>query len=73
MEDPTQIAEAFHNFFINIGKVLDNKIPTTTSNPTQFIPKHYNINIFLNPATDNEIENIIDNLKECATGWDNIP
>ena len=55
IEDPSLIAEAFNNFFINIGQVLDKKISTTTTHPTQFIPKNYTINIFLKPATEIEI------------------
>jgi hypothetical protein len=73
VENPSHIAEAFNNFFVNIGQVLDKNIPTTSSVPTQFIPKNYTINIFLNPTTDLEITKIISNLKDCATGWDKIP
>ena len=49
------------------------KIPKTLTKPTVFIPRNYNINLFLTPATTDEIGIIIDKLKECATGWDNIP
>ena len=29
VEDPTEIAESFNNVFVNIGQVLDKKIPST--------------------------------------------
>jgi hypothetical protein len=73
IENPNIIAESFNEFFINIGQVLDKKIPPSRTNPNQYIKKTYNINIFLSPATNDEIEKIIDNLRDCATGWDNIP
>jgi hypothetical protein len=73
IENTKDIAESFNKFFVNIGQVLDDKIPHTNAKPTQFIPKNYNINIFLNPATETEVSKIISNLKECATGWDNVP
>jgi hypothetical protein len=73
IENTSEIAEAFNNFFINIGNELDKKIPKTLTKPTAFIPRNYNINLFLDPATSDEIGIIIDKLKECATGWDCIP
>jgi hypothetical protein len=73
IDNLSHIAEAFNNFFINIGQVLDKNIPATPTVPTDFIPQNYIINIFLNPATDSEIDKIISNLKDCACGWDSIP
>jgi hypothetical protein len=73
IQDPSQIAESFNNSFVNIGQILDKKIPQTQTPPINFIPKNYTINIFLNPATDTEIKQIINNLKDCSCGWDNIP
>jgi hypothetical protein len=31
------------------------------------------VNLLLTPASTEEIGKIIDKLKDCATGWDNIP
>ena len=73
VDNPKLIANAFNDFFINIGQVLDRKIPRTQTNPNTFIPRRYSINIQLDPATEPEITKIIDNLRECATGWDDIP
>ena len=73
VEDPSLISEAFKNFFINIGNELDKKIPQTPTITTQYIPKRYNINIELKPTTESEIGKIIQKLKLCSTGWDNIP
>ena len=61
IDNPNNIAEAFNNFFVNIGQVLDKKIPITNTNPNHYIPKNYNINIYLNPATESEITKLIEN------------
>ena len=64
------ISETFNNFFTNIGPILDKKIPPATTHPLSFMQSNYTINIFLNPATEQEINKIIDKLKNCAVGWD---
>ena len=58
IENPKDIPESFNSFFVNIGQVLDDKIPHTNAKPTQFIPKNYYINIFLNPATETEVSKL---------------
>ena len=73
IEDDTKIAEAFNLFFANVGKNLDKNIPVGTKNPVSFLPKNYNVNIFLKPTDTQEICKIIDKLKICAVGWDEIP
>jgi hypothetical protein len=72
-EDPQLIANSFNNFFTNIGNTLDKKILRNNTNPISFIPKNYTVNLFLNPATETEVSKIIDNLKNCAVGWDLFP
>jgi hypothetical protein len=72
-EDPQLIANSFNNFFTNIGNTLDKKNSRNNIDPISFIPKNYTINLFLNPATEQEINKIIDNLKNCAVGWDLFP
>ena len=37
------------------------------------MPKNYIMNIFIHPTTDEEISTIIDSLKHCAVGWDELP
>ena len=72
-EDPRRIAETFNNFFTNIGPILDQKIPKNNLGPLHFIPGNYTVNIFLTPTSETEVNKIIDNLKNCAVGWDHLP
>ena len=72
-EDTNVIANHFNNFFVNIGPVLDNKIPTTNVDPLSYIKKNYPSNIFLLPCDEEKIRKVIDKLKNCVTGYDLIP
>jgi hypothetical protein len=72
-EDSQIISETFNNFFTNIGPILDKKIPQTATQPLSFMQSNYSINMFLNPTTEQEINKIIDKLKNCSVGWDNLP
>jgi exonuclease III len=73
VDDSQEIADNFCKFFTNIGPILDSKIPKTNIDPINFIPKNYTINLFLQPVTSIEIDKIVDNLKNCALGWDQFP
>ena len=70
---PDVIANAFNDYFTNVGPSLDAKIPVNNKDPNSFIKKNYTVNMFLTPCTPEEIEKKIENLKNCATGWDCIP
>jgi hypothetical protein len=72
-DNPKQIAEGFNNFFTHIGPILDQKIPKNNTSQLNSIPGNYAINLTLQPATVTEIDRIIDNLKNCAVGWDLLP
>ena len=58
---------------MNIGPNLYKKIPNNITNPTDYIPNTYTVNMYLNPTDPDEMSKIIDRLKDCASGWDCIP
>ena len=72
-DDSNEIANSFNEYFTNIGPTLDRKIPTTRTNPIQYIKQKCTYNIFLAPCTEHEINKTIDNLKTCSSGYDNLP
>jgi arsenate reductase-like glutaredoxin family protein len=74
IDDPMVIANKFNNFFVNVGLDLAKKISPGNKSPIDFLEGNYINSIFLNPTTDEEIEDIIDNMKNSkSTGLDNIP
>ena len=70
--DPAVIANAFNNYFVNIGPNLSSKIPEKGTQYRKYMPKGNEFSLFLLPATDNEVKNIIKQLKDGASGRDGI-
>ena len=70
--DPKAIADGFNNYFVNIGPTLASKIPNSNLSHRRFLPENLNFSLFLEPANEMEIKNIIGLLKEGAPGQDDI-
>ena len=70
--DPVVIADAFNNYFVNIGPNLSSKIPEKGTQYRKYMPKGNEYSLFLLPATDKEVTNIIKQLKDGASGRDGI-
>ena len=69
INDPIEVANEFNSHYVNIT----NKLNLSNVAPDVTIKKA-NQNMFLFPTDENEISNIIKNLKnKKSTGWDNIP
>ena len=74
INNPLSIAEKFNNFFTNVGPELAKKIVPSSQHPTDFLRGDYCNSMFLEPTTEEEIIDIITNLKNSSsTGQDNIP
>jgi hypothetical protein len=71
-EDANAIASHFNSFFVNIGPILDAKIPKNNINLISY-NKKFPSNMFLSLCDPDEIGKVIDRLKNCATGYDLIP
>ena len=70
--DPAVIANAFNNFFVNIGPTLSSKIPEQGLEYRKYMPQGNEYSLFLLPTTDQEVNNIIKQLKDGAPGKDGI-
>jgi hypothetical protein len=70
--DNGSIAEAFNEFFINIGPNLSKKIPETNVNPLSYIPVKNQHSIFLEPVIKEEVHKIVHNMKQCSPGYDGV-
>ena len=74
INDSRSIALKFNEFFGSMAKEIDKKIPKSKRTYTDYL-KNINLNsLLLNPATESEIEKIINMFsKEKAVGPNSIP
>ena len=72
VDDKRKICESFNDFYINIGPKVSADIPIHNKSPTSYINNHISDTIYLEPVTENEVENIIINLKNSSPGWDDF-
>ena len=70
--NPAVIANAFNNFFVNIGPTLSSKIPEQGLEYRKYMPQGNEYSLFLLPTTYQEVNNIIKQLKDGAPGKDGI-
>ena len=61
-KDLKSIANVFNNFFVKIGKHIDNDIPYCGTSPKRFLKNCVCISLYLEPVTDSEIISIIESL-----------
>ena len=74
IDDPKEIANAFNDFYVNIGSSLAKNIPKIDIKPTSYIrpEQHVVSSFFFAPITRSEVENVICDLKVAAAGYDSI-
>ena len=71
-DEPSDIAEQFNRFFVNIAENLSRELPTTNESPyTHIKTNEFNISSF-NPITPDEISQIICSLKITKQNIDHI-
>ena len=72
--DPKQIANAFNNFFVNVGRNTGKSIPTSSKNPTTYLKNRIPLDFIIAHTTEDEILKIILSLDESkSTGPSSIP
>ena len=59
LNDPKSMADAFNNFFANIGNNLTKNIPSVNKSPFQYLTAPSHDSFFLFPTTTVEIDNEI--------------
>ena len=70
--DPTGVANQFNNYFCSIADDIAAELPTVTGMPVSYIHQ-INNSFFLSPVTIDEIDIIINSLKNTNTGLNSIP
>ena len=70
--DKQMISEKFNDFFVGIGPSLANKIQPQNIAPEQYLGDRILQSIYLSPVTESEILKIIKDMKNAASGYDDI-
>ena len=74
IENPSTITDKFNDYFANVGLELANKIAPSNRKALEFLKGDYRQSIFLEPTTEQEISDIISNLKNTnSAGHDGLP
>ena len=63
ISDPMKMANIFNNYFLNVAQKIDEKIPRTKTSPLDHSILRNDKTLFLSPATQVEIEIIINALQ----------
>ena len=72
LNDKISIANAFNDYFVNIGPTLASQIPGLSINYRNFMPEQNKMSFFLSPTEESEVKKIIAELKDGAPGIDEI-
>ena len=67
-----EIAESFNEYFCNIASKLSSNIQQPDVPFTSYLPEPVPFSFFLRPTTLSEVKNIVKNLKQTASGFDDI-
>jgi len=71
--DPKEIAEGFNRYFSEVGANLISQIPRIQTDFRQFLPENAKYSLRLSQISENELKDVINNLKQSASGHDDIP
>jgi hypothetical protein len=70
--DKTAIVNEFNDFYTQIGPNLSQKIPGSTKQPEDFLCGNYMNSMFIEPVSEQELDNVLAKLKNSAAGCDEI-
>ena len=73
VDDPPKIAEAFNDFFVNLGPNLADQIPNSNTDFHTFLRNRNSQSLFFAPVVEEEIKDIVSNLNnKKSSGYDGI-
>ena len=61
------VAEAFNNYFVDIGKITQEKIPIPSSHFHDYLFNRIPVSLFFNPTSHTEIINVLSSMKSSAS------
>jgi hypothetical protein len=72
VNDPKEIVNCMNDFFVNVGARLQEQISVSHTDPVSLIKGNNDNSMFLVPTDEQEITNVIAQLKGTSCGYDNI-
>jgi hypothetical protein len=72
IKNNTDIANSFNKYFLNIPRELSDKIPNQSKDPCYYMSRNVKDSLFFSPTNEDEILQIITNLKNSSPGYDHI-
>ena len=66
------IANAYNDFFVEVGPTLANNISSTV-NPMSYVTNHVINSMYVPVITECEIMTVVSPLTNSSPGWDNLP
>ena len=73
LKEPSEISEAFNNFFVNIGPNLASSIPNSHKPFHHYLNNKNASSLFFDPVVEEEVKDIVNNLNtKKASGFDGI-
>ena len=74
LDDPTQMASNFNEYFVNVADSINKAIPRTPNSPLRYLGSANENSLFLSPVTHFEVEDVISNLSSSkSTGPHSVP
>ena len=73
VRDPDRISNMFCDYFSSVATNLNNDIPTSNTDPMDYMPPRVNESFFVLPSTTSEIKNLIMSLPNKGFSIDSIP
>jgi len=70
--DSTQISHYINNYFVNVANNLINNVPHPFHSFMNFMGPSHNTNLSLNPVTESELSEVVNQLNNSAPGYDGI-
>ena len=70
--DKKIVSNKFNDYFVNVGKTLETQIPKSGPSFYTYLPEANKESIFLTPTDQQEIRNVILNVRNSVPGHDGI-
>lgn len=72
LTDPQAMCNSMNNYFVNIGRKMNESLPPSDTNPLQYLRGVYSNNFVITPTSFEEINKTVKDLKVTSPGYDEL-